>query len=152
MTHYIVLLRSMPAQLLLMCSSWRRQREGKSKLTFSPLPLRGTFKFPIAVTKLSFPNLWNYIRLWYFAAASTHACSAALCWRRERAHRTSSEVCFIVSDLVLWYRVSSAPVCARQGILCLRRQSGVGKWILYEQRRRVTMSWQLSHKEFLDLI
>lgn len=54
-----------------------------------------TLKHPIAVTKLSFPNLWNYIRLWYFRRR---------CWAMASFVHV---VCFIVSDLVLRYHVAA---------------------------------------------
>lgn len=47
--------------------------EAKSKLTFpttSTNPTPGCLEYPIAVTKLSFPNLWNYIRLRYISTAT----------------------------------------------------------------------------------
>lgn len=55
---------------------------------------KGTFKLSDScVTKLSFPNLWNYIRLWYFRDVPTTLCLAC--------RIPLYVVCFIASDLVL---------------------------------------------------
>lgn len=58
----------------------------------------------IAVTKLSFPNLWNYIRLRYFRRSDAlFHCSANML----RPYIRRRVVCFIVSELVLRSHVAA---------------------------------------------